>query len=312
VFTGLSAFPLTPTTDDGIDEVAFAALVRRLSDAGVDSVGALGSTGGYAYLNRTERALAARIAVDNAGEIPVIVGVGAVRTRDVLAHVEDAQSCGAAGILLPPVTYQHLTDDEVFGLYADVAAAASVPIVVYDNPGTTHIHISDDLHGRIAQLDGVASIKIPPVPTDPAQATARVNSLRDRIPDHVTIGVSGDAAGAAGLLAGCHAWYSAIAGILPDECVAIARAAAAGDVAGNAERATALSTRMRPIWDLRQLYGSYRVASAIAAELGLVDTPNLPRPVLSLDSAGRSAVRAALAAIDQRQFTGPVVAQQLR
>lgn len=183
-----------------------------------------------------------------------------------------------------------------------------MPIVVYDNPGTTHIHISDDLHGRIAQLDGVASIKIPPVPTDPAQATARVNRLRDRIPDHVTIGVSGDAAGAAGLLAGCDAWYSAIAGILPDECLAIARAAAAAD----AERATALSTRMQPIWDLLQLYGSYRVASAIAAELGLVDTPNLPRPVLSLDSAGRSAVRAALAAIDHRQFTGPVVAQQLR
>lgn len=308
MFTGLSAFPLTPTTDDGIDEVAFAALVRRLSDAGVDSIGALGSTGGYAYLNRAERAHAARIAVDNAGETPVIIGVGAVRTRDVLAHVEDAQNCCAASILLPPVTYQHLTDDEVFGLYADVAAAASVPIVIYDNPGTTHIHISDDLHGRIAQLDGVASIKIPPVPTEPAQATARVNRLRDRIPDHVTIGVSGDAAGAAGLLAGCDAWYSAIAGILPDECLAIARAAAAAD----AERATALSTRMQPIWDLLQLYGSYRVASAIAAELGLVDTPNLPRPVQALDSAGRSAVRAALAAIDQRQFTGPVVAQQLR
>jgi 4-hydroxy-tetrahydrodipicolinate synthase len=300
VFTGLSAFPLTPATDDGIDEVAFAALVRRLSDAGVDSIGALGSTGGYAYLNRAERALATRIAVDNAGEIPVIIGVGSVRTRDVLAHVEDAQNCGAAGILLPPVTYQHLTDEEVFGLYQDVAAAASVPIVVYDNPGTTHIDISDDLHGRIAQLDGIASIKIPPVPTDPAQATARVDRLRDRIPDHVTIGVSGDAHGAAGLIAGCDAWYSAIGGILPHECLAIARAAAAGD----AELATALSAGMQPIWDLLQQYGSYRVASAIAGHLGLVDTPNLPRPVQALDSAGQGAVLAALTAIDHRRSLG--------
>lgn len=300
MFTGLSAFPLTPTTDDGIDQAAFAHLVRRLSDAGVDSIGALGSTGGYAYLNRTERALAARIAVDNAGETPVIIGVGAVRTRDVLAHVEDAQNCGAAGILLPPVTYQHLTDDEVFGLYEDAAASTSVPIVVYDNPGTTHVDFSDDLHGRIAQLDGIASIKIPPVPTDPAQATARVNRLRDRIPDHVTIGVSGDAAGAVGLLAGCDAWYSAIGGILPDECLAIARAAAAGD--GNL--ATALSTRMQPIWELLQQFGSYRVASAIAAELGLVDTPNLPRPVQALDSAGRGAVLAALTAIEHRRSLG--------
>jgi 4-hydroxy-tetrahydrodipicolinate synthase len=41
MLTGLSAFPLTPSTDDGIDEAAYARLIRRLVDAGVDSIGAL-------------------------------------------------------------------------------------------------------------------------------------------------------------------------------------------------------------------------------------------------------------------------------
>jgi 4-hydroxy-tetrahydrodipicolinate synthase len=293
VFTGLSAFPLTPIAGDGIDEDAFALLVRRLADAGVDSIGALGSTGSYAYLNRAERARAATIAVENAGTVPVIVGVGAVRTREVLAHVEDAQNSGAAAILLPAVTYQHLTDDEVFGLYEEVAAFASVPIVVYDNPGTTHIDFSDELHGRIARLDGIASIKIPPVPLDMAEARARVERLRSVIPETVGIGVSGDEAGATGLLAGCDAWYSVIAGILPEPCLAITRAAADGD----AELAHSHSARMQPVWTLMRRYGGYRVASAIAEYLGLVTGPSLPLPVRGLDETGRRSVAAALSSI---------------
>lgn len=293
MFTGLSAFPPTPIAGDGIDEDALARLVRRLADAEVDSIGALGSTGGYAYLDRAERARAAAIAVENAGTVPVIVGVGAVRTRDVLAHVEDAQNAGAAGVLLPPVTYQHLGDDEVYGLYADVAAFASIPIVVYDNPHTTHIDFSDELHGRIAQLEGIASIKIPPVSLDSAEARARVDRLRSVIPGTVGIGVSGDEAGATGLLAGCDAWYSAIAGVLPEPCLAIARAVSGGD----AELAHALSGRMRPLWALLRQYGSYRVASAVAERLGLVAGPSLPRPVMGLDEAGRRSVERALGAI---------------
>ena len=55
MFSGLSAFPLTPMDETGIDEAAFTTLISRLASAGVDSIGALGSTGSYAYLNRDER-----------------------------------------------------------------------------------------------------------------------------------------------------------------------------------------------------------------------------------------------------------------
>ncbi|MGF7001169.1 dihydrodipicolinate synthase/N-acetylneuraminate lyase [Paraburkholderia sp. GAS32] len=84
----------------------------------------------------------------------------------------------------------------------------SVPLCVYDNPGTTHFEFTDELHGRIASLPNVASIKIPGVPSDLGEAVARVNRLRALIPSNVSIGVSGDAFGATGLNAGCDAWYS--------------------------------------------------------------------------------------------------------
>lgn len=290
MFTGLSAFPLTPATDEGIDEAAYERIVGRLADAGVDSIGALGSTGSYAYLSRQERARAARIAVQSSGQVPVIVGVGALRTRDILLNIEDAQNSGAAAVLLAPMSYQALTEDEVYRLYEDIAVNLSVPLVVYDNPATTHVHFTDDLHGRISQLDAVASIKIPAVSTDPAAAKSRVDRLRALIPATVTIGVSGDAAGANGLIAGCDIWYSVIAGILPEQCLAITRAA----IAGNADDARAQSANMDPLWALFAQYGSYRVTSAVAEDLGLTSSPNLPRPVRGLDEKGRRAVAAAL------------------
>ncbi|WP_031011797.1 dihydrodipicolinate synthase family protein [Streptomyces sp. NRRL F-5727] len=293
MFHGLSAFPLTPTDENGIDTTAYAALVARLAAAGVDSVGALGSTGGYAYLTREERAHALKIAVEAADGTPVMAGIGALRTSHVLALAEDAQKAGASAVLLAPLTYQPLTEDEVFGLYEDVTRELSVPLCVYDNPGTTHVHFSDELHGRIAQLPNVGSIKIPGVPDDPAQAEARVDALRALIPDTVTIGVSGDWTAARGLSAGCDAWYSVIGGTFPLTALALTRAAQAGDVGA----ATELSDALEPLWALFRRHGSLRVMSAAASHLGLTEEPNLPRPLRGLDEAARRDVAEALNAL---------------
>lgn len=283
MFSGLSAFPLTPLNETGIDEAAFVRLIERLKTAGVDSIGALGSTGSYAYLTRQERLRIAELAVQHAGDIPVIVGIGALRTRDVLNLVHDAQKVGASGVLLAPMSYQKLSDDEVFSLFDAVTRSLSVPLCVYDNPTTTHFQFSDELHGRIAQLPHVASIKIPGVPADPDTARARVERLRALIPSHVTIGVSGDAFGATGLNAGCEAWYSVIAGLFPQIALAITRSAQAG----HAQEAVHLSERLAPLWALFVQYGSLRVVATAAEIRGLVSAPCLPLPLKPLQGEAR-------------------------
>jgi len=288
MFTGLSAFPLTPTDENGIDEHAFVRMVSRLAAAGVDSIGALGSTGGYAYLSREQRAWAARAAVEAAGTTAVIVGIGALRTRQVLDLAADAHDAGAAAVLLAPMTYQPLTDDEVFGLYEAVTAELAIPLVVYDNPGTTHVTFSDQLHGRIAALPNIGSIKIPGISA--AAASARITALRAVVPAHVTIGVSGDWLAAGGLVGGADAWYSVLGGLFPETALAIVRAARAGD----GTLAFEASDRLEPLWSLFRRYGSLRVMSAGAEVLGLVASPSLPLPLLGLDRAGRSEVEATL------------------
>src|SRR5690349_20671084 len=97
LFEGLSAFPLTPTNAAG--EVQAPLLTRfldRIVAAGADSIGLLGSTGGYAYLSREQRQRAVRVAVTHVrGRMPVIVGVGALRTDEAVALAQDAKAAGA-------------------------------------------------------------------------------------------------------------------------------------------------------------------------------------------------------------------------
>lgn len=286
MFSGLSAFPLTPMDESGLDETAYIRLIERLATAGVDSIGALGSTGSYAYLTHAERLRTAQLAVKHAGDVPVIVGIGALRTRDVQALAEQAQKAGASAVLLAPVSYQKLTADEVFGLYEAVTRDLSVPLCVYDNPYTTHFEFSDELHGRIAQLPNVGSIKIPAVPADLDAARARVDRLRALIPVNVTIGVSGDASAVTGLNAGCDAWYSVIGGLLPDLAVAITRAAQAG----NWQEAARLSEKLRPLWTLFGNHGSLRVVAAMAELLNVVSRPCLPLPLKALEGNDRQIV----------------------
>lgn len=283
MFCGLSAFPLTPVNETGINEKAFVTLIQQLVAAGVDSIGALGSTGNYAYLNREERLRVLRLAVHSAEGIPVMTSISAIRTSEVLRLAEDAQRAGASAVLLAPISYQTLTNDEVFLLYEQVTNSLSIPLCVYDNPSTSHFHFSDELHGRIAELPNVSSIKIPGVPSDPEAAKTRIRKLRTTIPPHVTIGVSGDSFAVTGLNAGCEAWYSVLGGLFPNVCLKMTRLAQAGF----ADEAKRLSALLEPIWTLFHQYGSLRVISAAAEISGLISSPSLPLPLQPLNQSAR-------------------------
>lgn len=290
MFTGLSAFPLTPLNENGVDEKSFVRLIDRLVSAGVDSIGALGSTGSYAYLTSEERARVARLAVEHAGSIPVMVSIGALRTSDVLRLAEDAQQAGASAVLLAPVSYQKLTAEEVFTLYETVSRHLSVPLCVYDNPATTHFDFTDALYARLAELPAVASIKIPNLSADPDMTRQRLDGLRAQLPSRITLGAAGDLAAATVLTQGGDVWYSVVAGLFPELPVAITRAAQSG----HTEQAQALSAQFEPLWALFRVHGSLRVVAAAAEILGIVSAPCLPLPLLSLTGDARHHLAAVL------------------
>lgn len=288
-FEGLCAFPLSALSSRGIDIDRSRALIAQLAASGVDSLGLLGSTGSAAYLTVPERMELADEGIPAAAGLPCLVGVSALSTRDVLRLAEHATGAGASALLLSAMNYQPLTDDEVVGLFADVSSASDLPLVVYDNPATTGRAMSDQLFARLAEVPTVVSIKLAGVPQGSAAAAQRVQELRERLPSHMQLGVSGDAHAARGLLAGCDTWYSVLGGVLPDRCAVITQRARTRDIEG----AEGESARLNPIWNLFERFGSYRVVSALADILGLLRPEHLPRPVLPLGTTERRLVERA-------------------
>ncbi|HTO31059.1 MAG TPA: dihydrodipicolinate synthase family protein [Pararhizobium sp.] len=289
LFHGLSAFPITPMDSEGrVDTGALNVLLQRIDTAGADSIGLLGSTGSYMYLSRTERRRAIETAAEClGGRTPLIVGVGALRTDEAAALARDARDAGAQGLLMAPVSYTPLTDDEVFEHFAEVARATDLPLSVYNNPGTTHFTIGNALLTRLSGIDTIVAVKNPAPPA--ADMAAAHQATKAAVPDGFAIGYSGDWLAANAILAGGVTWYSVIAGLLPEPSVKLMRAAQAGDTA----EITRINGLFEPFWTLFRDLSSYRVIHATANLLGL--SPHQPpRPILPLADGERVRLQAAL------------------
>ncbi len=288
LFEGLSAFPITPADASGrVDPAVLAALLQHIVDAGAQSIGLLGSTGAYAFLTRDERRRAVETAVKTVGgRIPVIVGVGALRTDEAQALARDAKGAGADGLLLAPVSYVPLKDDEVFEHFAAVTESGGLPLCIYNNPSTTRFTFSSALIARLATVPNIAAIKMP-LPANEDFKT-ELADLRGKSPTGFSIGYSGDWGASSALLAGADAWYSVVAGVLPAEALALATAARAG----NAEEVERLEKAFEPLWSLFKRFGSFRVMYRLVALLGIGDFEP-PRPVRPIpDSAVPDVVHA--------------------
>ncbi len=275
IFRGLSAFPITPADPDGrIRPDDLGVLLERLVAAKVDSVGLLGSTGSYMYLAREERKRAVAAAAEVVrGRTPLIVGTGALRTDDAIRLAQDAEAAGADGLLVAPVSYTPLRDEEVFQNFRAVAGATGLPVCIYNNPTTTHFTFSDALIARLAAVPRIEAVKNPGLPA--AEIGPKHEALAALVPAEFAVGYSGDWNASACLLAGGVAWYSVVGGILPEPTMKLAHAALAGDRAEVAR----LEAVFAPMWDIFKRASSFRAVHVIAGLLGLA-TVTPPRPIL--------------------------------
>ncbi|MGO6982074.1 dihydrodipicolinate synthase family protein [Rhizobium leguminosarum] len=282
-FHGLSAFPPTPANREGrVDTEALGRLLERLCDAGVASIGLLGSTGIYAFLTREERRRAVEAAVECVrGRIPLVVGVGALRTDHARSLARDAEAAGADALLLAPVSYTPLTQDEAYEHFLAVTEAANLPLCIYNNPGTTHFTFGRDLLQRLSDIETIRAVKMP-LPAD-GDFAGELAALREKT--RFAIGYSGDWGAAEALLSGADAWYSVIGGLLPRVALALTKAAIAGK-GGEAHRLDGL---LEPLWKTFKAFGSLRVVYTLVDLLSLAGA-ELPRPLLPLGPMDRQRV----------------------
>ena len=266
-----------------MDVPTLRKLVAPLCAAEVNSIGLLGSTGTYLFLSRAERRRALDAGLEEAGAVPIVVGVGALRTDEAVRLAQDAQAAGAAAGLLAPVSYTQLTDDEVFEHFVTVARESGLPLCIYDNPGTTHFRFSPTLVGRLSQIPGVIAIKSPS--PEATAASSHLAELRGVVPDGFSLGYSVDWLSVEAMIAGGHCWYSVIGGIFPQAAMSIIGAVENGDL----DEARRLNGRLDPLWSLFRKFSSLRVVYACADLMGICRAEP-PRPILPLGVAARQQV----------------------
>lgn len=283
--SGLSAFPITPSDTTGrVDIAALRNLLARLCAAQVDSIGLLGSTGTYAYLTRSERRRALDAALDEvSGHIPILVGVGALRTDEAVRLAQDAKAAGAAAGLLAPVSYTPLVEDEAFEHFATVASESGLPLCIYDNPSTTHFRFSPTLIGRLSRIPEIVALKSPA--PEPQAVASHLTELRNVVPDEFSLGYSGDWHSVEALIAGGDAWYSVVAGLFPQISMTIVRAIQDGNIT----EARRLNAGLDPLWNLFKQFSSLRVIYASADLLGICRAEP-PRPILPIADVAREQV----------------------
>ncbi len=161
-FRGVYVANCTAFTDDGrIDETALRKHVRFLLDDGqVHGLIPAGGCGEFAAMSMEERNLVVDITVDETRrKVPVVAGAAAVSTRDTVRLAQHAQEAGADGVMVVAPYYCHPGDDEIYLHYKALSESIDIPIMLYNNPGTSGVDMRPELVERLAGLKHVAYIK---------------------------------------------------------------------------------------------------------------------------------------------------------
>ena len=291
--SGLSAFTLTPFSSTGVVDVDhLQRLVARLAATDIDSIGVLGSTGSYMYLNRAQRARAIKAAVEASGDKPILAGIGDLRTDRIIEHTASADKAGASALLLAPVSYLPLTDRDFTGLVKTIASGTSLPICLYNNPGTTHFNMTAELVANLASLPTVKAVKNPAPAT--LMSANELAAKRTDLPEGFILGYSGDALIANVLPAGADAWYSVLAGTLPELALGIWSARA------EPERLGVLQSQFDPLWKCFNTWGGIRVMPEISRMIGL-GSLDLALPLQPLEHDAVEQIDEALQALALQQ-----------
>lgn len=155
---GIIGYPVTPFSDDNtINLPVLKQMLDLLIENGCDAIAPLGSTGESAYLEWDEWCLVAKTSIESINKrVPVIIGISELTTDQAIKKAQVAQSYGADALMVIPISYWKLTDQEVFEYYQAIAKETTLPIMIYNNPATSGVDMSPELIVRM--FNSIANI----------------------------------------------------------------------------------------------------------------------------------------------------------
>ena len=212
--------------DLSVDLAATAAVQRALVTDGVDGLILLGTCGENNSLEPAEKREILRAAVAAVGgRVPLVAGVSELTTPRAIAFARDAEAIGVDALMLLPAMVYVPKPEELYEHFRAVAAATSLPIMLYNNPPAYRVAIGFEVLERLADVANVAAIK------ESAPDPRRFTDLVNRFGDRFTLMAGLDDIALEGLILGAAGWVSGVTSAFPRESVALFAAFERGDLA---------------------------------------------------------------------------------
>jgi 4-hydroxy-tetrahydrodipicolinate synthase len=150
---------VTPMTAEGsVDFDAAQRLARQLVDDGADGLVVNGTTGESPVTHMDEKVELVR-AVKDVVRVPVISGAGSNDTIHTVRMAEQTQEAGADAVLVVAPYYSRPSQEGIFRHYQAVNESADKPIIIYDVPGRTGVHIQLETYRRLSGLNHIKAVK---------------------------------------------------------------------------------------------------------------------------------------------------------
>ena len=138
-------FPAATTQFDaglGVDIEATQAVQSALVRDGVHGMVLLGTVGENNSLSGAEKRAVLQAAVAAVGgTVPLIAGVSEFTTAGAAAYARDAEAIGVDGLMVLPAMVYVPARAELENHFRTVAAATSLPIMLYNNPPAYRVTI---------------------------------------------------------------------------------------------------------------------------------------------------------------------------
>jgi dihydrodipicolinate synthase/N-acetylneuraminate lyase len=264
----------TPFAADG--EIDFASLAK-LSDWVLEA-GAQGLTTGMVSeilrLSTTERVEHAEVVIESAKKRNAlsVVSCGAESTHIALELAQKAEAAGASALMANPPTSVDLDDEGIYGYFAAIFDATSLPVVIQDASGYVGRPFSIDV--QVKMLDRYGDRVYFKPEADPVGQ--RLSALRDASDGRARIL---DGSGGSALV---DSYHRGIVGTMPgaDLCRTIVRIWQLL-TAGNAEGAYLLSSTVTALIALQKSLDAF-----VAVEKHLLKRQGVIESTLSRGPAG--------------------------
>lgn len=153
IFKGLGIALITPFLEDGsVDYKSLIRLVEYQLDNGADFFCILATTGETPTLTAEEKQKIKDLVVDLVGgRVPILVGCGGYNTAEIVQELKTRDFRGVDGILSVCPYYNKPSQEGLYQHFKAIAAATTLPVVLYNVPGRTGVNMKAETTVRLAR-----------------------------------------------------------------------------------------------------------------------------------------------------------------